>query len=82
MDRFRSTLGALADWVGRRVVWLRAALAEGQPSERGQGLAEYALILSLIAIAVIGALTFFGQQLQAVFWDPINAEVSKIVSGL
>jgi len=28
--------------------------------ESGQGLAEYALILALIAIAAIGALTFLG----------------------
>ncbi len=30
-------------------------------SERGQGLVEYALILLLVAIVVIGALTLFGQ---------------------
>jgi pilus assembly protein Flp/PilA len=30
---------------------------------RGQGLAEYALILALIAIAVILALTFLGGQI-------------------
>lgn len=28
--------------------------------ERGQGLAEYALILALIAVFVIGAVTFVG----------------------
>lgn len=33
----------------------------GRPSdERGQGLAEYALILSLIAIIAIAALIFLG----------------------
>lgn len=30
--------------------------------EEGQGLAEYALILALIAIVVISAFAFFGQQ--------------------
>jgi len=30
--------------------------------EEGQGLAEYALILALIAIVVIAAFAFFGQQ--------------------
>ncbi len=67
MDKLRRESGALADWVGRRVLWLRATLAEVRPGEHGgehgQGLAEYALILSLIAIVVIGALAFFGQQL-------------------
>jgi Flp pilus assembly pilin Flp len=31
--------------------------------ERGQGLAEYALILSLIAIIAIAALVFLGDQI-------------------
>jgi Flp pilus assembly pilin Flp len=31
----------------------------------GQGLAEYALILALIALAVIAALTFFGSQVSS-----------------
>jgi Flp pilus assembly pilin Flp len=33
--------------------------------EAGQGLAEYALILSLIALAVIAALVFLGGQIDA-----------------
>jgi Flp pilus assembly pilin Flp len=33
---------------------------------RGQGLAEYALILALIAIASIVALTFLGSQISGV----------------
>lgn len=35
--------------------------------EEGQGLVEYALILVLIAIVVIGALTFLGSQVDAIF---------------
>jgi pilus assembly protein Flp/PilA len=31
--------------------------------ERGQGLAEYALILALIAVVVIAAVTFLGSQI-------------------
>jgi Flp pilus assembly pilin Flp len=33
---------------------------------RGQGLAEYALILALIAIVTILALTFLGTQISAI----------------
>jgi Flp pilus assembly pilin Flp len=40
------------------------------PSQRGQGLAEYALILALIAIVAIIALIFLGGQ------------VSKILSAV
>jgi Flp pilus assembly pilin Flp len=34
--------------------------------ERGQGLAEYALILALIAIVAILALTFLGTQISTI----------------
>ena len=33
------------------------------PRERGQSLAEYALIVSLIVIVALVALTFFGTQI-------------------
>lgn len=35
-------------------------------SKKGQGLAEYALILALIAIVAIVALTFLGGQITAI----------------
>jgi Flp pilus assembly pilin Flp len=34
--------------------------------EKGQGLAEYALILALIAIVAIAALVFLGGQVSAI----------------
>ncbi len=42
--------------------------------EEGQGLVEYALILVLIAIVVIGVLTLLGKKVSSVF--------SNINSGL
>ncbi len=42
--------------------------------EEGQGLVEYALILVLIAIVVIGILTVLGQKVSTVF--------SNVNSGL
>ena len=38
-------------------------------SEKGQGLAEYALIIVLIAIAVVGALSGVGTSITDVFGD-------------
>jgi len=45
--------------------WFRALLV--RPAARGQGLVEYALILVMIAIVVIGVLTQLGGQTSAVF---------------
>lgn len=36
-------------------------------NEDGQGMAEYGLIIALIAIAVIGAMIFLGSSLSAKF---------------
>ncbi len=56
----RSTLKALAAWLER--------------DDRGQGLAEYALILALIALIAISALAFMGTQL--------SNELSEIGSSI
>ena len=42
--------------------WLSTVLDR----EEGQGLAEYALILALIAVVAIGALIFLGGQVQSI----------------
>ncbi len=42
--------------------WLTAHLRD----EEGQGLAEYALILALIAVIAIAALVFLGTQISSI----------------
>ena len=37
--------------------------------QEGQALVEYALIISLIAVALIGALTFMSGQMKGIFSD-------------
>ncbi|MEA2623215.1 MAG: Flp/Fap pilin component [Chloroflexota bacterium] len=39
---------------------------ESVRDERGQGLAEYALILALIAVIAIAALVFLGTQISSI----------------
>jgi pilus assembly protein Flp/PilA len=54
---------------------LRTVLAPVQDStdrERGQGLAEYALILALLAIVAIASLIFLGDSIVAMFEQIIN----------
>ena len=41
--------------------------------ESGQDLAEYALLISLIALVVIGAVTLLGTQINTVFTNITNA---------
>ena len=41
-------------------------IPSSRPAERGQGLAEYALILALIAIVAILALLFLGSQISSI----------------
>ena len=42
-------------------------------SERGQGLAEYALVIALVSIVTIGAVTELGQALYGVYYDIVCA---------
>jgi Flp pilus assembly pilin Flp len=47
-------------------VWLTTLVSKHTQDRRGQGLAEYALILALIAIVAIIALIFLGGQVSKI----------------
>lgn len=51
---------------------LNEAIPYAVQSEDGQDLAEYAILVGLIALVVVGAVTLFGSQLAAMF-DSITA---------
>lgn len=46
------------------------------PSQRGQGLVEYAIILMLVAIVVIAVLTLLGPAIGNMF-SKLNANIPK-----
>ncbi len=46
---------------------MKALFSRLMREEDGQGMAEYGLILALIAVVVIGALTLLGEGLDGVF---------------
>ncbi|MBS1253226.1 MAG: hypothetical protein MAG451_02275 [Anaerolineales bacterium] len=48
------------------ISWFQAQVAF-LGREEGQDLAEYALLIALIAIAVIGAVTFLGEEISTIF---------------
>jgi pilus assembly protein Flp/PilA len=52
---------------------LHALISVLRRDEEGQGLAEYALILSLIAIVAIIALVFLGTQVSTILSDVGNS---------
>jgi Flp pilus assembly pilin Flp len=83
MEKLRTTVGSLATAVTRRTPSLRAPLvgvaAEQHETERGQGLAEYALILAFIAIVAIAALAFFGLQVSGVLTNPVGSEIGNVL---
>jgi pilus assembly protein Flp/PilA len=54
--------------------YLSALIASFNREEEGQGLAEYALILALIAIVAILALLFLGGQISSIL-STIGASV-------
>ncbi len=41
--------------------------------EEGQGMAEYALVLGVIAVGVVTVLTAFGPQLASMFQDVLDS---------
>ncbi len=60
---------AMALWSRGRLCCRRWVAAE---DEGGQGLVEYALILTFVAIAVLVALQFFGQHLTSTYVNISN----------
>jgi Flp pilus assembly pilin Flp len=82
METFRAALsrgGWDQRWTRLLMGMLRPRLERRPDTELGQGLAEYALILALIAIVCIAALAFFGMQISSVLTDPVNADMSGVL---
>jgi len=48
------------------------SISLGFKQEKGQGLVEYALIILLIALAVIGSLVIFGQGVDGLYSDIVS----------
>ncbi len=44
----------------------------GERDERGATAVEYGLLVAMIAIVIIGAVTFFGTSVSALFSIPAN----------
>ena len=52
--------------------WARLAQSSGHRHE-GQGLAEYGLVIVLVAIAAISTLSIFGQSVVVAYYEAIVA---------
>lgn len=80
------TLRAVATSVARRAARSRPMAflhaEERRSDERGQGMAEYALILGLIAIVAIASLIFLGDTISDLFWAPISEDFGKVLDDI
>ncbi len=87
MDKIRVAVASATEGVAdlRPVLMLRSLFSRAtgaSESQRGQGLAEYALILAGIAVVAIASLVFLGGTISELFWAPINVEFAQILSRL
>lgn len=57
----------------KMLVLLNGYMDDGLRHEEGQGLAEYALIIVLVAIAVVAALGLVGEEIGATFDDIVTS---------
>ncbi|WZL72717.1 Flp family type IVb pilin [Clostridiaceae bacterium 35-E11] len=46
-------------------------------AEHGQGMTEYGLVLGIIAVAVVGTLVLFRQEIETIFTDALNTVQSR-----
>jgi pilus assembly protein Flp/PilA len=60
--------------IDRVFVQLLSAMASLQSREEGQGLAEYGLILALVAVVAVGAVTLLGTN--------VSAKISSIATSI
>ena len=52
---------------------MKIAISRRLRSEEGQGLVEYALIILLVSVALVGALTTFGGALSGLYQQIVIA---------
>ena len=60
-------------------MWLFGRLARRAGDEKGQGLAEYALILGLIAVVAIIALVFLGDTISTLVFETIGQTLESVL---
>ncbi len=59
-------MSKLQNWAAKKVIALKSR-------EEGQGLAEYGMILALIAVVAIGAVSILGTDITSTFSDMSGA---------
>jgi Flp pilus assembly pilin Flp len=90
MDKIRAVTARGPQWANRSrpsvltlyvstLSLLSRSPADDREQERGQGLAEYSLILGGIAVVAIVSMAFLGGTITELFWDPISDEFGHIL---
>jgi pilus assembly protein Flp/PilA len=60
-------------WLQTMSLRVQEAIQSARDREEGQGLVEYALILSLVSVVSIGLLTIVGTDVKNVLQDVVDA---------
>ena len=60
-------------WLQTMSLRVQEAIQSARDREEGQGLVEYALILSLVSVVSIGLLTIVGTDVKAVLQKVVDA---------
>jgi len=83
MDKLRAAVTDLTSRVARLVARSGPGKSpKPRDAERGQGLAEYSLILAGIAVTAIVSLVFLGAVINGLFLDVIDAGFSHVVTDI
>ncbi len=70
----------ISSYLAAATAFMARVIARALAPQRGQGLAEYAIVLALIAVVVVGAVTLLGEAITGVF-ESITRELQGLDSG-
>lgn len=88
MDKIRAVSMSATEMVAHARLSMASWVLPGQPSgdphenDRGQGLAEYSLILGGIAVVAIVSLVALGGTISDMFWDPISDDFGEVLCNI
>ena len=88
MDEIRASMTSVVERAVRSRLMMSLISLSGQlprgdrESGRGQGLAEYSLIIGGIAVVAVVSLIFLGGTITDLLWAPIDEEFARVLADV